>query len=130
MNLFDPYDADDSVGPESQPNCHAIEAILRGRGLPVPDAGIRSPDNLCWAEDGFVYVQEDKSTTPGALFGAGLLAVGNGVVANRVMSDVFFGPREGEGICPVNGLDVASGGIGGGIGVYCPKGGKGLGRED
>lgn len=41
MNLFDPYDADDSVGPESQPNGHAIEAILRGRGLPVPDAGFR-----------------------------------------------------------------------------------------
>jgi hypothetical protein len=41
MNLFDPHDADDSVGPESQPNCHAIEALLRGRGLPVPDAGFR-----------------------------------------------------------------------------------------
>ena len=41
MNLFDPYDADDSVGPESQPNCHAVEALLRGRGLPAPDAGFR-----------------------------------------------------------------------------------------
>lgn len=41
MNLFDPHDADDSVGPESQPSGHAIEAILRGRGLPMPDAGFR-----------------------------------------------------------------------------------------
>ena len=41
MNLFDPHDADDSVGPESQPSGHAIEALLRGRGLPVPDAGFR-----------------------------------------------------------------------------------------
>ena len=41
MNLFAPSAADDSVGPDSQPNCHAIEAILRGRGLPVPDAGFR-----------------------------------------------------------------------------------------
>ena len=41
MNLFGPHDADDCLGPESQPNCHAIEAILRGRGLPAPDAGFR-----------------------------------------------------------------------------------------
>ena len=41
MNLFDPHDGDDFVGPESQPNEHAIEALLRGRGLPVADAGFR-----------------------------------------------------------------------------------------
>ncbi len=41
MNLFDSRDADDCLGPESQPNCHAIEALLRGRGLPAPDAGFR-----------------------------------------------------------------------------------------
>ena len=50
MNLFDPYDADDSVGPESQPNGHAIEAILRGRGLPVPDAGFRDSDVVAMEE--------------------------------------------------------------------------------
>ena len=26
------------------------------------DHGIRSPDNLTWAEDGYIYVQEDRST--------------------------------------------------------------------
>lgn len=35
-----------------------------------PDLGIRSPDNLDWADDGFIYVQEDKSTSPGSLFGS------------------------------------------------------------
>lgn len=35
-------------------------------GLAVPDAGIRSPDNLEWAQDGKIYVQEDRSTN---LFG-------------------------------------------------------------
>jgi hypothetical protein len=41
MNLFDSRDADDCLGPDSQPNCHAIEALLRGRGLPAPAAGFR-----------------------------------------------------------------------------------------
>jgi hypothetical protein len=48
----------------------SLEIVTNADDLLVPDAGIRSPDNLCWAEDGFVYVQEDKSTTPGSLFGA------------------------------------------------------------
>ena len=30
--------------------------------LDEPDNGIRNPDNLVWAADGFVYVQEDRST--------------------------------------------------------------------
>ena len=38
-------------------------------GLPVPDEGIRSPDNLEWGADGKIYVQEDRSTSPGSLFG-------------------------------------------------------------
>jgi secreted PhoX family phosphatase len=37
--------------------------------LPQPDLGIRSPDNLEWAADGKVYIQEDRSTSPGSLFG-------------------------------------------------------------
>jgi hypothetical protein len=27
-----------------------------------PDFGIRSPDNLVWADDGMIYIQEDRST--------------------------------------------------------------------
>ena len=32
-----------------------------GLQFPDPDYGIRSPDNLVWADDGQVYVQEDRS---------------------------------------------------------------------
>ncbi len=38
--------------------------------LAVPDAGIRNPDNLVWARDGKIYVNEDRSTSPSSLFGA------------------------------------------------------------
>lgn len=41
-----------------------------GGQFAAPDFGIRSPDNLEWADDGYVYINEDKSTTPGSLFGA------------------------------------------------------------
>lgn len=34
-----------------------------------PDDGLRSPDNLTWSEDGYIYVQEDRSTAPSSLFG-------------------------------------------------------------
>lgn len=37
--------------------------------LPTPDEGIRSPDNLDWADNGKIYVQEDRSTSPSSLFG-------------------------------------------------------------
>jgi len=39
-------------------------------GLAIPDSGIRNPDNLTWAKDGKIYVNEDRSTAPSALFGA------------------------------------------------------------
>lgn len=34
-----------------------------------PDFGIRNPDNCVWADDGFIYINEDRSTTPASLFG-------------------------------------------------------------
>jgi len=34
-----------------------------------PDFGLRSPDNLDWADNGKIYLQEDRSTSPGGLFG-------------------------------------------------------------
>jgi hypothetical protein len=43
--------------------------IADADGLSIPDAGIRSPDNLDWARDGKIYIVEDKSTSPGSLFG-------------------------------------------------------------
>jgi hypothetical protein len=35
-----------------------------------PDYGLRSPDNVDWSDDGHVYICEDRSTSPGSLFGA------------------------------------------------------------
>ena len=35
-----------------------------------PDAGIRNPDNLVWAGDGSIYVQEDKAKQRDPLFGS------------------------------------------------------------
>ncbi|MCA9728399.1 MAG: T9SS type A sorting domain-containing protein [Candidatus Eisenbacteria bacterium] len=37
--------------------------------FPDPDYGLRSADNLDWADDGYLYAQEDRSTSPGSLFG-------------------------------------------------------------
>ncbi|MDX1420597.1 MAG: T9SS type A sorting domain-containing protein, partial [Rubricoccaceae bacterium] len=37
-----------------------------GGQFPGPDYGLRNPDNLDWADDGYVYVQEDRTTS---LFG-------------------------------------------------------------
>lgn len=48
----------------------SIRILVNSDLLAVPDSGVRSPDNLVWSRDGFVYVQEDRSTTPGSLFGA------------------------------------------------------------
>jgi len=50
MNLFDSHDADDCLGPESQPSGHAIEALLRDRGLPAPAAGFRDSVVLAMEE--------------------------------------------------------------------------------
>ena len=30
--------------------------------FPAPDFGLRSPDNLVWADNGYIYLQEDRST--------------------------------------------------------------------
>jgi secreted PhoX family phosphatase len=38
-----------------------IKILHDADALPVPDMGIRSPDNLTWADDGAIYVQEDRS---------------------------------------------------------------------
>ena len=35
-----------------------------------PDFGIRSPDNLHWSQDGFIYIQEDNSKAAPPLFGS------------------------------------------------------------
>ena len=41
MNVFNPHDADDALGPEPHSIGRTIEALLRGRSLPVADDGFR-----------------------------------------------------------------------------------------
>lgn len=48
------YDGDDAGGGQ-----------VRG-----PDFGLRNPDNLDWADDGFIYVQEDNAKMMQPLFGS------------------------------------------------------------
>lgn len=42
-----------------------------GNQFVSPENGLRSPDNCDWADDGFVYVQEDRATQVGDFGGAG-----------------------------------------------------------
>jgi hypothetical protein len=41
-----------------------------GGQVDSPDHGIRSPDNLDWAQDGFIYVQEDNAKEVEPYFGS------------------------------------------------------------
>ena len=41
-----------------------------GRQFQHPDFGIRSPDNLEWSQDGFIYIQEDNGKRGPPLFGS------------------------------------------------------------
>jgi len=41
MNFCNPHDADDAIGPEPHSSGRTIEALLRGRRLPVADDGFR-----------------------------------------------------------------------------------------
>jgi secreted PhoX family phosphatase len=59
------------------------------------DAGLRNPDNLDWADDGFVYVSEDRSTTPSSLFGS---------ISGREASLWRFDPKAG-GILRIGEMD-------------------------
>jgi secreted PhoX family phosphatase len=45
-----------------------IKILHDADALPIPDMGIRSPDNLTWANDGAIYIQEDRSS-PSGTFG-------------------------------------------------------------
>jgi hypothetical protein len=51
----------DGTGRISAGNTTALKVIYDADRLAVPASGIRSPDNLTWSKDGFIYVQEDRS---------------------------------------------------------------------
>ena len=97
----DPVSGD---GADTFGTLYAVYTDFRkGQGLPCqlriiydgdddPSRGLRSPDNLDWADDGFIYVQEDKAeadTLSGEpLFGPG---AANSNEAGIVVLDPIFG---------------------------------------
>jgi len=48
-----------------------ITILYDGDDAINPDLGIRSPDNLVWADDGYIYVQEDRSISAFGTNGGG-----------------------------------------------------------
>lgn len=46
-----------------------LDILYDGNDADKKDFGLRSPDNLDWADDGKIYIQEDRAI-PAALFGA------------------------------------------------------------
>lgn len=60
------YTIDTGFGADGKPLTAEVKAVYDGDDAGAgqfegPDFGLRSPDNLDWADDGFVYVQEDRS---------------------------------------------------------------------
>jgi hypothetical protein len=51
----------DAAGRIGAGSTTALKVIYDADRLAVPATGIRSPDNLTWSKDGFIYVQEDRS---------------------------------------------------------------------
>lgn len=47
-----------------------VTIVYDGDEADKQDQGIRSPDNLDWASDGMIYINEDRATVPASLFGA------------------------------------------------------------
>ncbi len=52
------FDADGQIAAA---NTTALKVIYDADRLAVPASGIRSPDNLTWGDDDFIYIQEDRS---------------------------------------------------------------------
>ena len=46
-----------------------LDILYDGDDAGNQDFGIRSPDNLDWSANGMIYINEDRSTSPGSLFG-------------------------------------------------------------
>ena len=64
------YIMDFSFGESITADLHIVyDGDDAGNGqFPDPDFGLRSPDNLAWAKNGMIYLQEDRSTS-NATFG-------------------------------------------------------------
>ena len=68
------YEIDTDFDADGNPTTSQIDILYDGDDFgngqfDSPDFGLRSPDNLDWADDGQIYLQEDRSTSPSDLFG-------------------------------------------------------------
>lgn len=52
-----------SFGADGKPTTSTIKHLYDGDVASLQAKGLRSPDNLDWSGDGFIYVNEDKSTS-------------------------------------------------------------------
>ncbi len=92
----------------------ALTVIHDADQLVDPDTGIRSPDNLDWASNGLVYINEDRSTAPSNLFGGS-----TGVEASIWELDVATGSYtriaevDRSVVLPAGSTDILAGSIGG-----------------
>jgi len=77
---------------------------------PVPDAGIRSPDNIDWASNGKIYINEDRST---GLFGAATGREASIWELDPVTFDIVrVGEMNRSVLLPVGSTDIGAGTIG------------------
>ncbi len=68
------YKIDVEFGDSGEPLTAQLDILYDGDDagngqFDSPDFGLRSPDNLDWADDGIIYINEDRSTSPSELFG-------------------------------------------------------------
>jgi hypothetical protein len=73
-NYGDTYQIDVEFGETGDPLTAQIEILYDGDDAGAgqfegSDFGLRSPDNLDWADDGFIYIQEDRATAEDEDFG-------------------------------------------------------------
>ena len=84
-----------------------LEIIYDGDDAGNEDNGLRSPDNLDWADDGYIYVNEDRSTSIGT-FGGTLARTRIGSAPGRATArrtspacrTVTSGPTSSPSRCP------------------------------
>ena len=90
-----------------------IVVIHDADGLADPDSGIRSPDNLTWSENGKIYLQEDRSTSPSSLFG-GSTGIESSIWELNPVTRSFrrIGEIDRTAVVPAGTTDIGAGSIG------------------
>lgn len=86
--------------------------IHDGDDLPDGDFGVRSPDNLTWANDGKIYVQEDRSTSLNTFGGSSGIEASVWVVDPITRAYTRIAEIDRSAVAPVGSTDSGAGDIG------------------